>query len=64
MTSLLVDGCYTNNFPVEEVKEMGAGTIITVDVNALYEALDLQYGEGNVDLVSEGRERERDSLTH
>lgn len=36
VTSLLVDGAYALNFPVKTVEEMGAGTIITMDVAAYY----------------------------
>ena len=45
MTHLLIDGCYCLNFPVEAVRQMGAGIVLTVDVNALYEHIDPDFGD-------------------
>jgi len=43
--ALLVDGGYTNNFPLEHLPERGAGTIIRVDVSGVFEDSEVRYGD-------------------
>ena len=45
VTSLLVDGGYCLMFPVAKARNLGAGSIITVDVAALYSELDPNFGD-------------------
>ncbi|CAD7928564.1 unnamed protein product [Amoebophrya sp. A120] len=45
VTSLLVDGCYSNNFPIQTARDLGAGVVLTVDVAALYDHFDPNYGD-------------------
>jgi len=55
---LLIDGGVTNNFPVEEVRKMGADIIIGVDVqddlknrNALHEATKILVQISNIQMI-------------
>eukprot|EP00392_Amoebophrya_sp_AT5.2_P013678 g13807.t1 len=45
VTSLLVDGCYANNFPIQTAQALGAGVVFTVDVAGLYDHFDPNYGD-------------------
>eukprot|EP00927_Polykrikos_kofoidii_P067903 TRINITY_DN63325_c0_g1_i1.p1 TRINITY_DN63325_c0_g1~~TRINITY_DN63325_c0_g1_i1.p1 ORF type:complete len:1207 (-),score=166.47 TRINITY_DN63325_c0_g1_i1:115-3735(-) len=42
--TLLVDGGYTNQYPVEELHDRGAGAVIRVAVASEYQQLNAQYG--------------------
>ncbi|EER08693.1 methylenetetrahydrofolate dehydrogenase, putative [Perkinsus marinus ATCC 50983] len=43
--SLLVDGAYVNNFPVEHVRAMGASIVISVDVASEFNPIGADYGD-------------------
>ncbi|CAD7925439.1 unnamed protein product [Amoebophrya sp. A25] len=45
VTQLLVDGCYSSNFPIQTARDLGAGTIVTIDVAALYDEVNADYGD-------------------
>eukprot|EP00747_Dinoflagellata_sp_TGD_P093538 gnl/TRDRNA2_/TRDRNA2_165798_c1_seq1.p1 gnl/TRDRNA2_/TRDRNA2_165798_c1~~gnl/TRDRNA2_/TRDRNA2_165798_c1_seq1.p1 ORF type:complete len:434 (+),score=87.04 gnl/TRDRNA2_/TRDRNA2_165798_c1_seq1:168-1304(+) len=45
VSSLLVDGGYTNQFPVEELHELGAGTVICAVACPEYEQICSDYGD-------------------
>lgn len=42
---LLVDGGYTNNFPVEELRDRGAGVVIKIEVSGSYLPMNYKYGD-------------------
>ncbi|KAF4715009.1 Neuropathy target esterase [Perkinsus olseni] len=43
--SLLVDGAYVNNFPVEHLRAMGASIVISVDVASEFNPIRSDYGD-------------------
>lgn len=44
-TALLVDGGYTNQYPTEELRELGVGTVISVKACPDYTAMSTDYGD-------------------
>eukprot|EP00931_Biecheleriopsis_adriatica_P100911 TRINITY_DN76148_c0_g1_i1.p1 TRINITY_DN76148_c0_g1~~TRINITY_DN76148_c0_g1_i1.p1 ORF type:complete len:789 (-),score=132.06 TRINITY_DN76148_c0_g1_i1:111-2384(-) len=44
-SSLLVDGGYTNQYPTDELREVGAGTVICVQACPDFEAVSTDYGD-------------------
>jgi lysophospholipid hydrolase len=45
VSSLLVDGGYTNLFPTEDLRQLGAGTVICVKACPDFEAVSTDYGD-------------------